>query len=179
MNSTFDLKPERVAQLLAAGWHDDSGQAGAAAGDAEDGLRELMTRPVSLRPALPESLAAVLERPCEEMAPHVGRAIGDLILDAETGIAELETLKDYGKQLVHHARTPPARAAATCLYYAAIAAALVRHHRKITEHSSRKLIDALADLEDRPWTPPELKQLFRAARAVCEEPPLHRPPGSA
>ena len=179
MNSTFDLKPERVAQLLAAGWHDENGQAGAAAGDAEDGLRELMTRPVSLRPALPESLAAVLERPCEEMAPHVGRAIGDLILDAETGIAELETLKDYGKQLVHHARTPPARAAATCLYYAAIAAALVRHRRKITEHSGRKLIDALADLEDRPWTPPELKGLFRAARGVCEEPAPHRPPGSA
>ena len=61
------------------------------------------------------------------------------------------------------------QATATVVYYAAIASALLFHQRRITEHTYDKLEKAYGDLEQKDWIPSELKELFRKAKAACQE----------
>ncbi len=166
MESTFDLNSIQLARLLTI-----AGSPGRQGADrpAEELVRELFARPVSLDAAVADSLPAVLGRPCDELAGHVGEAIGGLLLGPETGVEARQALKDYGKCLVRRARSESERAAATVLYYGAIAGALVFHRRKVTQHSYGKLDEGLAKLVGRPWIPPELNDLLRKARAVCHE----------
>jgi hypothetical protein len=91
------------------------------------------------------------------------QTLRDLLLDSKTDLAVIKTLKDYGKKLVRRGGPEAKQAAATVIYYAAIASALVFHAHKITQHSCQTL------LEQKPWVPPELKDLFRRAKAACHQ----------
>lgn len=55
------------------------------------------------------------------------------------------------------------------IYYAAIVSALVFHEQKITRHSYEKLQEALTDLDEKQWIPSDLKDLFKKAKAACQE----------
>jgi len=127
----------------------------------------MLSGELPLDPAIPDSLPAVLNWPSDEVLAAAGRTMSSLLLDSSTDLAVLETLKDYAKELARRSETEAKQAAATVLYYAAIASALAFHGHKITQHSYQKLHQAYAELEQKPWVPPELKGLFEKARAIC------------
>ncbi len=151
--TTYGLSPDRLAKLLALGLEDKKDQ---------DELEEGQTAAELLEDMLSNKL------PPEEVLGS-DKTIGSLILDAETDLSVLETMKDYGKGLVRRSDSETGKAAATAIYYGSIASALVFHQRKISRHSFEKVAEACADLEEEPWIPSGLKDLFRKARTVCDE----------
>ncbi len=167
--TTYGLSPKHLARLLAIGLEKDDGEnkLGDTRTPAEE-LEEILSRRLSLDPATPDSMPAILNRPCGELLPAAGRSMGNVLLDPATDLAIIRTLKDYGKQLVRRGLEGK-RAAAIVIYYAAIASALLFHNHKITQHSYEKLEKAYTDLEQKPWVPPELKELFQKARTLCQE----------
>jgi hypothetical protein len=168
--TTYGLSPERLARLLAIGLQsaDDLNNLSTGRGPGEI-LMEMLTLELPLGPAVPDSLPAVLNRPCDEMLGVARQTLRDLLLDSKTDLAVIKTLKDYGKKLVRRGGPEAKQAAATVIYYAAIASALVFHAHKITQHSCQTLREAYAELEQKPWVPPELKDLFRRAKAACHQ----------
>ncbi len=168
--TTYGLSPEQLARLLAIGLPGSEAQDDTAAPPTPaEVLRDMLESKLTLDPAIPESLPAVLNRPCEEMLPAAGRTISDLLLDSKTDLSVIKAVKDYAKELARRGGTDAQEAAATTIYYAAIASALVFHGHKITRHSYEKLQEAYAELEQKPWGSSELKDLFRKALAICQE----------
>lgn len=127
----------------------------------------MLDRELPLDPATPHSIPAVLNRPCDELLAATRRTVSQLLLDSKTDLAVMKALKDYCKALARLAGREARRTAATVIYYAAIANALVFHQHKITQHSYEKLHEAYAELEQKPWIPSELKELFKKAQAIC------------
>jgi len=163
--STYGLEPQKLAELIAA-------CAGAKRWGKPDStpkqlFDELFCGEVVLDTTDPESIPAVLKRPCDEMLAVAGHSILDLILAPSADIAILKCLKDYGKAFVRRAPGEAENTVATMLYYAAIAAALVRHERKITSLSYESMVQSFAELGEKPWLPQELKALLRAAGNAC------------
>jgi len=169
--TTFGLSPERLARLLAIGLESSEGQhnSGATRSPA-DVLQEMLTGKLPLDLAMPDSLPAVLKRPCDELLAVAGRTMCDVLLNSGTDLAVIKALKNYGKELVRCGGPKAKQAAATVIYYAAIGSALVFHQNRITGHSYEKLEETYADLQQRPWIPSELKDLFRRALAICQQP---------
>ncbi len=169
-DTTFGLTPERLSRILAMGLKNGDGQDDAEVNRAPvQALQGMLSRKVTLDAAEPESLPAILNRPCDELSAITGRTISELLLDSETDLAVIKTLKDYGKELVRRGAPEARVSAATAIYYAAIASALVFHGHKITRHSYPRLREAYVKLEQEPWMSHELKDLFRRARAVCQQ----------
>jgi len=168
--TTYGMSPERIARLLAIGLEKtDREDDLLATGTPAEALEDMMVGALPLDPAMPDSLPGVLKQPCEEMLASAGQTMSDFLLSPKTDLAVIKTLKDYGKELVRFGNREAWRAAATVIYYAAIASALAFHHQKITQRSYGKLQEAYADLEQKPWIPSELKDLFRKARKVCRQ----------
>ena len=165
--TTYGLSPDRLARLLALGLQ-GSEKEEESPEDQSPGevLQGMLDRRLSLDPATPDSLAAVLKRPPDEVAVGA-QTMGDSLLGSETDLEVIKTLKDYGKELVRSEGLETRKAAATAIYYAAIGSALLFHDRKITQHSYAKLQEAFADLEQKDWIPPELQDLFQRALAAC------------
>jgi len=162
--TTYGLRPEQLARLL--GLAAESEEAPKRAGTSRTPaklLRELLASERLLDPQTPDSLPAVLNRPCNEVLAARGRTMNDLLLDSETDLTVVQTLKDYGKEFARRRGSKAKQAAATVIYYGAIASALVFHGKKISQHSHQKLHDAYTQLEQKPWIPSELKDLFRRA----------------
>lgn len=168
--TTYGLSPEQLARLLAMGLNqEDDRQSGEDSSTRADVLEEMLTSELSLDPAVPRSLPAVLKRPCEELPGVTGRTLGQLLLNPQCDLGIIRTLKDYGKAM-SRARAPEAeQAAAVIIYYAAIASALLFHGQRITQHSWGKLHAAYAQLNRKPWITPELKELFQKARVLCQQ----------
>ncbi len=95
--------------------------------------------------------------------------MSDLLLDSETDLAVFKVLKDYSKELARPGNTEARQAAATVIYYAAIASALLFHGEEATQQSYVKLHETFGDLEEKKWVPPQLKNLFRDAKAVGQQ----------
>ena len=163
--STSGLRPQQLARLLAVGARGPQPPPGDPAG----ALDELLARGICLDPADPESLPAVLGRPCDELRAMEGRGLGAILLDAQADPAAIRTLKDYAKELTRRLGAGPRHAAATAVYYGAIAQALALRGETITQHSRGQLRLAFAKLEAKPWIPPGLKDLFVQARQCCQE----------
>jgi hypothetical protein len=171
--TTYGLKPDRLARLLGLGLEGAHLQeAVPAAKTPPEGeavvLAEMLRNKAPMDPALADSLPSVLKRPCDELLPAARRPVGDLLLDSETDLSTIETLKDYAKELVRRSDLKAEQAAATAIYYAAIAAALVFHKQSISRHPYVKLQEAYGELERKTWIPLELKDLFSKARGVCQ-----------
>lgn len=168
--TTHGLKPEQLARLLALGLEsNDPEDELLATGTPAEPLRKMLAGKLPLDPAMPDSLPAVLKRPCEEMVAVADRTMRDLVLDSKTDLSVIKSLKDYAKELARRGGPDGQEAAATAIYYAAIASAIVFHQHKITRHSYEKLHEAYTDLEQKPWVSSELKDLFRKAREVCHQ----------
>jgi hypothetical protein len=131
--------------------------------------RLLTGLPLPLDPALPDSFPAVRNWTSDEVLAAAGRSIGDVLLDSATSLSVIRTLEDYGKKLVRRGASEAKPAAALVVYYASIASALVFHQQRITRHSYEALGEAYAELEQKPWVSPELKDLFEKARLVCRQ----------
>jgi len=168
--TTYGLSPKQLAKLLAIGLQDGDGKSnsGMSRGPGEM-LQEILAAEPPLDPSAPDSFPAILNRPCDELLPTVGRTTSDLLLDSKTDLSVMKTLKDYYKALARPGGPEAKQAAVTVIYYAAIASALVFHAHKITKHPYQTLREAYAELEQKPWVPPELKDLFRRAKAACHQ----------
>jgi hypothetical protein len=168
--TTDGISPERLAQLLAMGLedHHSGGNPGHSQTPAEV-LQNILDTQLPLDPMHPNSLPTVLRWTSEEVLSAAGRTIRDLLLDPDTHLVVIKTLKDYGKGLVRRAGCGAKETAATLIYYAAIASGLVFHERKITRHSFETLHGAYTELDKKTWIPSELKDLFARARAVCQQ----------
>jgi len=166
--TTSGVSPRRLARLLALGVQHGSNNPGGGRTPAGV-LQEILDTQLPLDSTLPNSLAAVLNWTSDEVLSAGGRTIRELLLDPETHLVVIKTLKDYGKGLVRRAGPNAKETAATVIYYAAIASALVFHGRRITQHSYRTLYEAYTELRRRSWVPSELKDLFEKARRICRE----------
>jgi hypothetical protein len=169
-DSTQGLSPHQLARLLALGAKApaprDASPDHRTPAQVLDGM---LGHRLTLDEVGPESLPAVLGRPCEELLFDLGRTLGEVLLDPGAEAAAVGLLKDYGKALARRREPGASHAAATALYYAAIAAALAARGEKITQHSYGKLEGAFAKLAAKPWMPPALKALFDRAGALCQE----------
>jgi len=153
---TSGLHPDRLARLLAIGSADvppggDRSDVQAAA----DLLRDRLADP----PPLAE---AVMDSPLPE-----GTSLNDVLLDSNTELGVLETIKDYTKTLSKRWEEGPEHAVAVSVYYAAIAAALIHHDRKITAHSYEKLAGSIDVLVEAKWMDVRLAKLLADARDLC------------
>jgi len=167
-DSTQGLSPHQLARLLALGAKAPGRPA--ASPDLRSPAQVLdgvLGHRLTLDEVGPESLPAVLGRPCEELLFDLGRTLGEVLLDPGVELATLGVLKDYGKALARRREEGARCAAATALYYAAIAAALVAHGERITQHSYEKLEGAFARLAAKPWMAPSVKTLFDRAGLIC------------
>ena len=144
--SVYGVSAENLARILALGT--DSSDAGAAA----EGPAELLGKLLSTAPP-----------------DEPGGTIRERLLGADPGAAELSAVKDHAKKLARRRKPEAASSSATAVYYAAIAAALVRHGRKISQHSYAKLEKAFARLHGEPWVGRDLKKLFAGARDICRQ----------
>lgn len=167
--STFGWGPEQIGRLLAVG-----ADAGASEDErppdrvTEDLLRDRLAGPLPLDKAVVDSLPVILGRLCRELLPLAGKPLGEVLLDPDTELSVLETVKDYGKGLPLGRKKGPEHAIAIAIYYAAIASALLYHDRKITEHSYENLEKSFAMLIDRRWLPPELSRHLAKAGKACK-----------
>jgi len=151
--TTYGLSPDRLARLLSLGLESKK--------DLDDIEEERTVADV-----LQDMLSAKL--PADEVL-GADQSVSSLVLDSTTDLAVVRTLKEYGKELVSCADSEAQKAAATTIYYAAIASALVFHRNKVTQHAYGKLQKAYEDLEQKKWIPSDLKELFKKAKAACQE----------
>ncbi len=166
--TTYGLSPEQLARLLAMGLDEkDNRDSGERSRTNSDILQDMLMSELALDPAMPESVPAVLKRPCEELSGVAGHTLGQLLLSPETNLAVIRTLKDYAKALSRRGAHEPEHAAVVIIYYAAIASALVLHGQKITRHSYETLLEAFSQLAKKNWVSTELRELFRKGREAC------------
>jgi hypothetical protein len=97
------------------------------------------------------------------------QSISSVLLDSTSDVTVVNTPKDYGKELVRCGDSESQKVAATVIHYAAIGGALVFHHEKIAQHSGGKLQDAYERLMKKRWIASDLKDVFRKAKAPCQE----------
>ena len=110
---------------------------------------------------------SVLKGHCHGLSDVGARALSQLLMNAQTDLAILRTLKDYAKALSRCGAQGPEHTAAIVVYYAAIASALVFHGKRITRHSYETLRGAFSQLAEKNWLPREVKELFRRGREAC------------
>ena len=165
--TTFGVGSEQLARLLGIGLdlddheHCSPNQAKAAL------LRTRLSGTLPLDPAVVDALPAILGRVCRELLPMGGRSLGGVLLDSETGLDVLETIKDYGKKLVAGKDSEAEHAVSTAIYFAAIASALLFHDQKITSYTYPALAEAFSTLIDKQWLAPELARHLAKARRLC------------
>jgi hypothetical protein len=169
--TTYGLSPEKLAELLRIGLEGGEQEPSSPPRQTPaDLLEAMLAETLSLDPASPDSLPAVLDLPPEESPAALDRrAMGDLLLDPGLAIPDIRMLKDYCKQRAALPGLEARRPAATVLYYAAIANALVFHGQSITRHSFQKLHQAYAELIAKPWMPSDLRTLFQKAEDACRK----------
>jgi len=168
--STYGLSTERLARLLAIGLQgSDTRDSLHACRTSTEVLKEMLAGKLPLDPAMPDSLPALLNRPCDELLTAADRTMGDLLLDSRTDLALIKALKDYGRELRCRDEPKSKQTAATVIYYAAIASGLVFHRHKMIQHSYGKLQEAYVDLGQKDWIPSDLKDLFRKAHVLCQQ----------
>ena len=163
---TSGLGPEQLARVLAVGLDGWGGSDPRRSGLApREILGEMLARKITSELATSDSLHALRD----EMPDFGDSTLGELLRDTKADIAVIETLKNHAKKLVRRSNCEAEHAAATAIYYAGIAAAIVFHERKITRYSYGKLDQAFENLTEKPWIPSELKDLFAAARDLCNQ----------
>jgi len=167
--TTYGLSPEQLARLLTIGQQSGDGHNNPGIGRTlSELLQEILSSDLPLDPTSPDSLPVVLNWPSHEVLAVSGQTMGELLLDHRTDLEVIKTLKDYAKELAHRGRPCSKQTVVTAIYYAAIANALVFHQHRITKYSYRRLEEAYSELEQKPWIPSELKELFRRARSACQ-----------
>jgi len=85
-----------------------------------------------LDPAMADPVAALPNRPFDEVLAIAHRTMNDFLLNSGAGLAVIKALKDYGKELFRSEGRTDKQGAAPLVCYTVIASALVFHRHKIT-----------------------------------------------
>jgi len=88
-----------------------------------------------------------------------------VLLDPQSDIVALQAIVKQAKKLSLSVDSEAELAVVFMIYYAAAANLLVFHSMKIDDCS----YESFAELLDKKWIPPELKQLFCDAQKICQE----------
>ena len=119
--------------------------------------------------AVVHALPVILGRLCNELIPLQGRRLGEVLLDPQTDLPAIRTIKDYAKKLAARADSEVDYAVGLTLYYAAIASAWLFHRERITKHSLESLAESLEMLIDKRWLPLELGRHLSIAAKACRQ----------
>jgi hypothetical protein len=162
--STYGLKPKGLARLLSVGAEGLPPTTNPSVDRMiAELLQDILSRELPLVFKIPDSLPPILCQSYQEVLAVAGHALRDLLLSPETNLTLIAVIKNYAKELVRDSDSQTKTAAAIAVYYAAIANALLFREQKITQFSYQELGEAYAELEEKPWVPTELKELYRKA----------------
>ncbi len=167
-SSTFGLNREKLAKLWNLG--DDvptERQPSDVAQDKAELLRNQLAESLPLDAGMAHILPNILTMVCEKLRPFTGCSFGALLVDPETDLLVIETIKDLHKKRAESMPPGPLQEVATAIYYAAIASALVYHDVRITKLSYESLKRSFEELARSDWLPGEVKQLFTEAQENC------------
>jgi hypothetical protein len=166
--STFGLRLDQLADLFAVAAED---RAPTEADHADERLARILRRHLTL--VLPKNVLLFPgnskvsdDQPCY-LSSLAGRSLLQLLLGPETGLKQLQLVKEAAKRLTTTSVSEEERAVATTIYHAAIASCLVNYDNKITRHSYDKLDESFVLLMDKKWMAFELVELFSRARRIC------------
>jgi len=95
------------------------------------------------------------------------KSLIQVLLDPESDTVVLQNVSDYTRKLSLSVDSEAELAVLFTLYYAAIANLLLFHEQKIDDYSHESLAESFAELLEKKWMPPELKQLFCVAQKLC------------
>ena len=132
-------------------------------------LHDLLEEVLPADPVVLESLPTIVKHMYRELLPLAGESLGNLLRDPATEVATLEKIKEYGKRMAGLAESEIEQETAGTIYYAAIAGALVYHDCKITGYTYIELVRYFSSLIENEWIVPEMIQLFKKAREICNK----------
>lgn len=167
-SSTFGLDREKLAKLWQMGkdMPKEQGDRDKVQGKAElleDRLAESLPLDTGMQHLLPEIVAKV----CEKLKPFTGCSFKSLLLDPETDLRIIKTIKDLHKRQTKSASSELEQEVAAIIYYASIASALVHHDVMITKFSYKDMGQSLAELRKSKWLQSDMKNLFSDAYDQC------------
>lgn len=168
-NTTYGAKPEGLERLLGLGIGTDRRAEAAPDKVTANLLHARLAGTLPLTKKMVEDLPAIIGHLREELLPLAGKPLGDLLLDQETSLKVIKSIKDYGKQMAQHERSSAEHAVSITIYFAAIASALLFHGKKITTHSYDELSDSFQILIDKRWMTTELARHLAKARRMCRK----------
>jgi hypothetical protein len=128
-------------------------------------LSESLPLEAGIQHLLPDILTAV----CRKFKPFIGCSTKDLLLNPETDLLIVKTIKDLHKKRAESAVSRFQQDVATVVYYAAISSALVYHNIKITKFSYKVLRATLSELNQNKWLTKDLNVLFGTAQDFCSK----------
>lgn len=167
-SSTFGLNREKLVKLWKMGADVPDAPAGPSSEqDRAELLRQQLTESLPLDAGIAGLLPDILAVVCEKLRPFTGCSFGALLLDPETDLTVLETIKVLHKKQAESTSSEARQAVATALYHAAIASALVHHAVRITKLPYASLRQSFEELAQSDWLPEEMKQLFAEAHRTC------------
>ena len=168
--STFGASVKGLAGLLGVGVGKDVPQDAASADKAAGELiRARLAGTLPLDTAVVDALPAILGKLQEELLPLAGRPLGEVLLDSDTELDAIKSIKDYGKKLAARGDSQADHSAAIAIYFAAIASALLFHGEKITSYNYEYLVGSFGELIEGTWIPPELTRHFSKAQRLCKK----------
>ena len=169
-SSTFGLNRDKLSKLWQMGKDIPQEQ-----GDLDEEQRKAELLQAQLTESLPldagmqHLLPNILTAVCRKFKPFIGCSIKDLLLDRQTDLLVIKTIKDLQKKRAESACSELQQDVATVVYYAAIASALVYHDVKISKFSYKVLDSTFTELSQNNWLIPDLKILFSSARELCSK----------
>jgi hypothetical protein len=168
--STFGASVKGLHGLLGVGVGKDVPQDAASVDKAAgELLRARLEGTLPLDTAVVDALPAILGKLQGELLPLAGRPLGEVLLDADTELSAIKSIKDYGKKLAARRDSEADHSAAIAIYFAAIASALLFHGEKITSYGYEHLQGSFNELIEDTWIPAELSRHFSKACRMCRE----------
>jgi hypothetical protein len=165
--STYGLRLDQLAGLLATGVETPINRPEGQQKMAEM-LREHVTSALPTGLLLLDALVMMMGRRGHDTRSLVGKSLMEVVLNPQSDIGLLETIKDCSKKLSCMLDSKTEAAIATAIYYAVLASALVYHDKRMTRYSYDALDQSFALLMGKKWMAPELAELFDRARRVCQ-----------
>jgi len=158
---------EQLAQLIGIAVDGDTSPTNDPVARMAALLHDRLSGPLPMETTVVEAMPVLLGRLRQQLLPYDGQSVRALLLDKETEIGALKSIKEYGKELGGQGATKGRHAVGSTIYHAAIASGLLFHGEKISSFSYEDLAAALRRLIEMPWLPPDLARHFAKARKMC------------
>jgi len=133
-----------------------------------DYFGRLVHRKISRESSIVDSILIFLRENDRYGKTVTGRSLTELLLDPSSELDLYRTIKDYSKKIYQTTVSKGESSIVAAVYYAAIAGALVNHDTKVSDHSWQTLEDAFGELLAKVWMIPEIRDLLKKARHICE-----------